>query len=126
MPVTFSTPSAMFEALSADNLTPYLEGAGARVQSQAEADWPSEEHPENIWARDRSVNQFSREVDASSVTVTNGADYGVYANEGYTRRGQRTARPYFERGGEDYLDQTAGKVLETEPALLLDHLTGGG
>ncbi len=122
----FSTPAAMFEALSADNLTPYLEGAAARAQSQAEADWPSTDHPENIWATDTSVRQFSREVGTSSVTVTNDAGYGVYANEGYTRRGQRTARPYFERGGEDYLDQTAGHVLEVEPALLLDHLTGGG
>lgn len=124
--MTFETPDAMFAALSGNDLPTYLDAAGGRAQAQAEVDWPSRSHPENIYATDTSVGQFTREVGAAQVVITNNADHGGYANTGTTRKGAHTARPWYERGGEDYLDQTARAVLETEPAALLDHLTGGG
>lgn len=125
--MTFDTPDAMFAALSGDNLPNYLAGEVApRVEAAAKEDWPSRAHPENIYATDDSAGRFSTVAGGDYVQVTNEADHGVYANTGTTRLGPHTAKPWYERGGEDYLDQTARKVLETEPAALLDHLTGGG
>lgn len=121
------SPAAMFAALDGDNVQPYLATqVEPRLKAHAEEDWPSKSHPENIYAKDESVKQFTSVVGENYVLLTNESDHGDHANRGTTRRGPGTAKPWYERGGEPYLDQTAAKVLEAEPTKLLDHLTGGG
>ena len=116
------TPAEMFARLA--DVVGYLDGARDRVKQAAEEDWPSKAHPENVWSKDRSVKQFSATVEPDRVVLVNEADYGIYANDGTTRAGPRTANPYHERGSTDYLDQTADRIVEDEAQGLLDHLTG--
>ncbi len=60
------------------------------------------------------------------MVITNEAEYSGYTDDGFTTKGRRTARPWYERGGEPYLEQTAAVVAESEPAHLLRHLTREG
>lgn len=120
------TPSEMFGILEDPRIPEYLDAAGARVQAEAEANWPSESHPENVWATGTSVGMFSRQTEAERVVITNEAEYSGYTDDGFTGKGRRTARPWYERGGAPYLEQTAATVVEQEVGALLRHLTREG
>lgn len=77
--------------------------AAAEVAKAGDAEWPSTRHPENIYARDRSVNAFEVEHEGPGrFVVVNTARYSGYTDKGYTRKGQATAKPYAARGGTDY------------------------
>lgn len=116
------TPAEMFARLA--DVGGYLDGARDRIKQSAEEDWPSKAHPENVWSKGRSVQQFSATVEPDRVVLVNEADYSGHTNDGTTRAGPRTANPYHERGSTDYLDQTADRIVEDEAGVLVTHLGG--
>ena len=77
--------------------------AAAEVAKAGEVEWPSTQHSENIYARDRSVKAFEVVHEGPGrFAVINTASYSGYTDRGYTRKGARTAKPYAARGGTDY------------------------
>lgn len=84
------------------------EAAESGVRAMAK-NWPSTDHPENIYAKDVSVKTWRIDrVDELTLKVVNyakrkGKNYSGYVNRGTTRwKGPRSARPYIKRGRLDY------------------------
>jgi len=120
------TPQEMMRRLVEPRIPEYLDEGAVRVMEKARINWPSTAHPENIWARDRSVGQFSASGGGDGQRVIeNAADYSGYTDGGYTAKGAATAKPWAQRGSTDYLRQTAEAEVEREAQALLDHIIGG-
>lgn len=78
----------------------------------AEEVWPSRRHPENVFARDRSVKRWVVLKGAPGERVlANEAGYSGFVDAGFTRAGRATARPWQARGSTIYRSQiiTAGR-----------------
>lgn len=67
--------------------------------------WPGTNRSVHIYATDASKRAFARTVRKHTATITNAKRYAGYTEEGYTFRGQRTARSYYQRGATDYGEQ---------------------
>lgn len=80
------------------------------VKAEAQRLWPNRP-PEHPYARQRSQFRFVAEARGLQGEVRNEADYSGYVEEGYTKQGARTAKPYHARGGRDYV---AGHTLTDE------------
>ena len=90
------------------------DGAALEVVKAAEVVWPSRSHPENIYARDRSVREWTVErIAPGRRNVVCLASYSGYVNLGYTRwKGEGSAAPWKARGAAPYSKQIVAEAVK--------------
>lgn len=91
----------------------WADAAAVRMKQTLEEVSPSPDWSENIYATGEMQRSWVIErIGVGQRRVYNTADHAGYADEGYTRqKGKASARPYGERGGEDYTQQAVEQVM---------------